>query len=215
MNMKKLIPYIVALFPIGFIACQNTQKDQEQTQSTDNEAPDSTIKLQPATDSNQVDTSKTAFFENAALGGMVEVESSSKIERLTQNQQVKVFAAMMVKDHGLANQKLKVLADQKGYILPKTLPASKLELVNKINDFKDEGRNEYYVRLMINEHKNAINLFSMGERSKDADISKFSTETLPIIKQHYEHILKIDTLLQKPKANQGDDPLKISDRKKQ
>ncbi len=215
MNMKKLIPYIVALFPIGFIACQNTQKDQEQTQSTDNEAPDSTIKLQPATDSNQVDTSKTAFFENAALGGMVEVESSSQIEKLTQNQQVKVFAAMMMKDHGLANQKLKVLANQKGYTLPKTLPASKLELVNKINDFKDEGRNEYYVRLMINEHKNAINLFSMGERSKDADISKFSTETLPIIKQHYQHILKIDTLLQKPKANQGDDPLKISDRKKQ
>ena len=121
----------------------------------------------------------------------------------------------MLKDHGEANKKLEKLAMQKGYALPKALPASKLALINKLDDFKNKGRNEYYVRLMINEHANAINLFSMGERSKDQDIAEFSAATLPIIKQHYQHILKLDTLMQKPRANQGDDPLKISDRKKQ
>jgi len=212
--MKKLIPYLLVLLPIGFTACQNTQKD-EKTAQADNEAPDSTVRLRASSDSIQTDTSKTAFFEHAAVGGMIEVESSNKIEKLTKNIQVKAFAAMMIKDHGMANEKLKALAAKKGYDLPKVLPADKLDLVNKINDFKDEGRNDYYVKLMINEHKNAVNLFSTGERSKDPDIAKFSTDILPTIRAHYQHILKIDTLMEKPRANQGDDPLRISDRKKQ
>lgn len=211
--MKKLIPFLTPLLAIYCFACNNPQKEKDASQTT----ADTTLTSNTGTplDTNKLDTTVVSFFENAALGGMVEVESSTKIEKLTKNQAVKVFAAMMVKDHGTIGKKLEMLAQQKGFDLPKVLPTSKLSLIGKLDEFKDEARNDYYVKLMINEHKNAIDLFSMGERSKDASVSKFATENLPTIRAHYEQILKIDTLLQKPKANQGDDPLKISDRKKQ
>ena len=210
--MKKLI-YLFPIIAVCCFACNNPQKDKEAIGATADTA--ITSNTGAPLDTNKLDTNVVSFFENAALGSMVEIESSTKIEKLTQNPQIKMFAAMMTKDHGTLTQKLKTLAAQKGFDLPQVLPASKLTIIGKLDQFKDEARNDYYVKLMINEHKNAINLFSMGERSSDASVAKFATDNLPTIRAHYEHILKIDTLLQKPKANQGDDPLKISDRKKQ
>ncbi len=80
---------------------------------------------------------------------------------------------------------------------------------------KDEGRNEYYLLLMISEHQQALDWFSRASRSKDAEISAFAKSIQPILSNHYEHIQKLYSDFQKPKLKGGDDPSKISDRNKQ
>ncbi len=89
-----------------------------------------------------------------------------------------------------------------------------MELINKMDTYQNEGRNEYYLQLMLNEHNKAIDLFSLASRSTDQDIKTFASNLLPTLKHHYKEVSKLDSLFKQPRANQGDDPLKISDRKK-
>jgi putative membrane protein len=194
-------------------ACGNSDQKAKQDADTTLKTSDTTItKTSKAV---ALDTVDVSFFQNAAYGGMVEVESSNKIIQLTTDSAIKNFAQMMVKDHGQANLELKSLANAKGYILPAALPGSKIDLIRKIESFNNEGRDEYYVQLMMMEHKNAVNLFSAGSKSHDPEISKFASTLLPKLNAHLQHVMKLDTAQIAPRANQGDDPLKISDRKKQ
>jgi len=209
--MKKQLLAPILIVTSILSACSNNNQEKASA--------DTTLKTDTNIIKNEnavsLDTTDVSFFKNAAYGGMTEVEGSNKILQLTTDTAIKTFAKMMVDDHTQANEALKSLATSKGYTLPIALPESKLAVLKKMDTFKDEGRDEYYVKLMIAEHKNAINIFSLAGRSKDAEISKFATSILPKLNHHYQHILKLDTAQQAPKANQGDDPLKISDRKKQ
>ena len=208
--MKNTYLFLMMLL---FAACSSNEQTNDDTKDTTNKQADTIVsKSENAT---VLDTADVSFFQNAAYGGMVEVESSNRTLTFTQHPGVKAFADMMVKDHGGANQKLKALAQSKGYVLPAALPLSKLALIDKMNSFKDEGRNEYYLQLMINEHQKAIDIFSLASRSKDAAINQFATSLLPTLKHHYMEVKKLDSLYRQPKVNQGDDPIKISDRTKQ
>jgi putative membrane protein len=211
--MKSYSSYLILLTFSILIACSSNSDQKTKTDTTTNVKSDTVIvKTENA---QKLDPADVSFFENAAYGGMVEVESSNKILQASTDNDIKTFAQMMVKDHGEANAKLKTMASGKGYILPSVLPQSKLDLIKKMDTYKEEGRDEYYMQLMKAEHQNAIDLFTAASRSKDTTISDFATSLLPKLKHHYQHTLKIDTALKAVKANQGDDPLKISNRKKQ
>ncbi|MDQ8051616.1 MAG: DUF4142 domain-containing protein [Pedobacter sp.] len=192
-------------------ACQQSEKQSPENADSSQSKKDTLLTKTAA--AKPLDTSTVSFFQQAAYGGMVEVESSNQILQHTKDPAIKTFAEMMVKDHGAANVQLKALAATNGYILPATLPNSKVDLISKMDTFKDEGRDEYYIQLMVTEHKNAIQLFSMASRSDDVAVAKFASTLLPTLNHHYQHTLKIDSAFKKAKANQGDDPLKLSDRK--
>jgi len=191
------------------LAC-NSNKVANVSDTTANTANSNLTKIENA---EKVDTMAITFFKNAAYGGMIEMETSNKMIQSTKNAQIKAFAEMMVKDHGEANGKVKALAQSKGFMPPTILPEDKLMLVQKLDSYKDESKNEYYAQLMIQEHKNAIQLFTEASRSDDTDIANLATATLPTLNAHYKQITKIDSLLKTRKLNQGDDPIGISNRK--
>lgn len=211
--MKKPILYFVILVMISCTSKNqnDNEKDRALTDTTQQQ-PDTL--LNALNNSQDLDSADLEFLQQAAYGGMIEVESSRKILAITEDNSVKSFAEMMVKDHSKANQGLQSLASTKGYRLPTLLPYSKTELINKMDTYKNEGRNEYYLQLMVNEHMNAIDLFSLASRSEDKEISAFAKNILPTLETHYQHVKKADSLFKQPKQNQGDDPLKISDRTK-
>lgn len=211
--MKNYTMYLLSASTVFCLACGNSEQKKEAAADTTVQTADTTISS--TENAVKLDTTDVSFFENAAYGGMIEVESSEKILQTTQDGAVKIFAQMMVNDHGSTNEQLKSLAERKGYLLPIALPNSKLNQISTMDKLKNEGKDEYYIQLMNAEHQNAINIFSLASRSKDKEIASFSSKVLPTLKQHHQQVLKIDTLLKAPKANQGDDPVKISDRKKQ
>lgn len=209
--MKK-INLITAILSASFIiACSGTDNKQQNDHELDTMQPDTTV--HETDEHSDLDTADIAFLKHAAIGGLTEVESSAKILQLGTTQELKAFAEMMLKDHRAANDQLNLLAQMKGYDLPAGLPDDKLALVQKIASFKDDGKNEFYARLMLTEHQQALNLFSSARNSKDADIKKFASETLPKLEHHYSVIKDINTKLLQPKIGQGDDPLKLSDQK--
>lgn len=210
--MKNPILYLMFLL---LAACSGKEQKTDTLEDSIGTAGAKDTLVTSTENSQKLDTTDVSFFQQAAYGGMVEVESSKKILALTENPEVKVFAEMMVKDHGAANERLKALALSKGYALPAALPNSKVEQINKMDSFKDEGRNEYYLLLMVNEHIKAIDLFALASRSKDKEINQFASSLLPTLKHHYNHVKKTDSLYRQPRMNQGDDPLKLSDREKQ
>jgi putative membrane protein len=210
--MKRYSYYLIMV--VGIVAACNNS-DQNKTTDTDTTSLKSDTSIITNSNAEQLDSIDISFFKNAAYGGMIEVESSNKILQESKDKAVRTFAEMMVKDHGDANAKLKTIAAAKGYVLPTALPESRLALIKKMDTFRDEGRDEYYIQLMIQEHQNAIDLFTAGSKSQDSTISNFASSLLPKLSHHYQHTLKIDTALKAVKANQGDDPLKISNRKKQ
>jgi putative membrane protein len=211
-HMKVQLTSLLFISICLLLACMNGNNDQKVETDSTLKTTDTTISKTES--SVPLDSNDVSFFENAAYGGMMEVESSNKILQLTKDQKIKAFAEMMTKDHGNANVKLKDLAMAKGYELPQVLPDSKMKAIEEIGKFKNEGRDEFYLQLMVAEHKNAINLFSSASRSADESIAKFATTLLPTLNAHLKQVMKLDSMQKLPKVNQGDDPLKLSNRKK-
>lgn len=209
--MKKIILY---LFPLVFAACSNDKAHEKETTENAITANADTLLIKKD-EASDLDTGSRFFLERAAYANMIQIESSNRLASKTTSNELKTYAEMLIADHKAVNTQLTQLAQSKGYELPSLLPESKMQLLHKMDELKDEGRNEYYVKLIINEQQHAIDAFALGSRSEDKEINNFATGSLPKLKQHYQQVLKIDSTLLTPKVGQGDDPLKISNRNKQ
>jgi putative membrane protein len=121
--MKRAFIYVMVSASVILASCGNSNKESAAHVDSAANTPESIdTTLSKTENAVDLDTADQAFFENAAYGGMVEVESSNKILQETNDSRVKELAEMMVTDHTGANAGLKVLAEQKGYRLPNSLP---------------------------------------------------------------------------------------------
>jgi putative membrane protein len=130
--------------------------------------------------------SDKVFFDKAAAGGMFEVEVGKLAESRAQSADVKAFGAMLVKDHGAANEELKALAQKKGLALPPALPNEQRKSIDKLAKAKDFDR-EFIKEVGLDDHKKDIKLFERASKdSKDADVKAFAAKTLPTLQQHHQ-----------------------------
>jgi len=206
----KTYQYAFATFLFLLGSCSRGDKKTEQN----NDSLSRDTLLHVADDhSKTLDTADIAFFKKAAVSGMTEVEAASRMLIASQDSSVKQFARNMAADHGKLNQKLTDLARTKGVHLPEELPSSQIEVIKKIDAFKNDGRNEYYAHLMVTDHEKAIDLFNRASASKDAEIATFAKNNLPILDHHFKMARDLESKITAHKRNQGDDPLKLSDKK--
>lgn len=216
LGFKKYIMknYIFILIVFVFAACTTNKNDKKEQADTRLNASSDTL-LNETAEAIDLEPDSRLFLEQAAYANMMQLESSNNIASETASEEIKNFATMISQEHQMLNVKLNELAKSKGFTLPKLLPNSKVQLIKKMDELKDEGRNEFYVKLIINENQNAIDAFALGSRSKDNEINNFATGALSKLKQNHQQIMNIDTAILAPKAGQGDDLLKISNRNKQ
>ncbi len=207
--MKKII-YSLAITSLLF-ACTNQDKSQEAESAQTITSNDTNIVKKSPEKMNEED--RITFFDNAAIGGLMEVEASSQLMAATKsNPNVIAHAQMIKNDHLKANEELKSIAERENYKLPTSLPEKKLKLLKQFEELNDEAKNEFYINLMVTEHDEAINLFNLAKSMEDPVIANFATKTLPILKHHYEMTVKLKNSLLTAKKDQGDDVLKISDK---
>jgi putative membrane protein len=151
------------------------------------------------------------FAENAAIGGMMEVESSAKMIKFTENPDIQTLATMMVKDHGAANAELKEIAKKEKLNLPQSLPAEKVEKLNELSALQEEEANRYYAALMVKEHAEAVALFTTASQQEtNPTLKAFATKHLPTLKAHALHAETVNKMIQSIKNDKGDRPIKIS-----
>jgi len=121
------------------------------------------------------------FFEKAAKAGAKEVEISQAVLGKAVAPATREFAQTMVADHNKLADELKALADKKGVTLPAPETKYGEKWVKNDKDVDDE-----YLKEMVSDHKDAVDLFKDAAKSKDADIAAFASKNLPSLEHHLE-----------------------------
>jgi len=177
---------------IGILAAFGAACSNEPGKETANSAP--VIKSEPAKPASDkgdsvVTGGDLAFMNDAAPGGMAEVELGKMAASKAQNAEVKAFGQKMVEDHSKAGEELKQIAAQKKVMLPPdVLPAHK-QLMEKLSKLSGADFDKEYVAAMIEAHEKDVAAFeNVSKTAADADVKAFATKTLPTLKMHLEMI---------------------------
>ena len=132
------------------------------------------------------------FAKEAAMGGMAEVALGKLAAEKGMDQRVKDFGAMMVKEHGKANEELKGIARSKKIDLPTELDAEHKALADKLGKLSGKDFDEAYVKEMLEDHKKDLKVFqSEAANGSDAEIKAFASKTATVIQKHLTAIQKI------------------------
>lgn len=177
---------------IGILAAFGAACSNEPGKETANSAP--IIKSEPAKPASDkgdavVTGGDLAFMNDAAPGGMAEVELGKMAASKAQNAEVKAFGQKMVEDHSKAGEELKQMAAQKKVTLPPdVLPAHK-QLMEKLSKLSGADFDKEYVAAMVEAHEKDVAAFeNVSKTAADADVKAFATKTLPTLKMHLEMI---------------------------
>ncbi|MDO7744861.1 MAG: DUF4142 domain-containing protein [Pedobacter sp.] len=188
-SLKSLAVIATAL--VCTISCSSGRQDGKDDQhTTDSTVTGHTMSHDSAThdtSSNMKDgTPVNKFLEQAAIGGMLEVEMGKIGQQKASLQSIKDFAAMIEKDHTAANTQLSSLASAKGFKLPAALPATKKEHLNALSTSIGKNFDSYYINMMVEDHITDIALFEGATKSPDTAVSAFAEKILPVLQKHYK-----------------------------
>lgn len=133
-----------------------------------------------------------SFIKKAAADGMAEVKMGELASTKAKRADVKEFGAQMVKDHSAANTELKAVATAKGVQLPETLDKKHTSTVEKLSKLEGDAFDGAYVKQMVQDHESDVKDFEKeGSTGTDTEVKAFVAKTLPVLKQHLEHIKTI------------------------
>lgn len=133
-----------------------------------------------------------SFYKKAAEAGIAEVDAGNLAEQKGNNQAVKDFGAMMVKDHTAANDKLKALAASKNISLPTSASMGEMATKGKLDLLSGDTFDKSYIKSQLKDHREAIALFKNEISSgQDPDAKAFASATLPTLKMHLHTIKTI------------------------
>jgi len=213
--MKNLTLPLIAVATLLFSACGNNEKDKKTETVSDTTFKTADTVIQKNENAAKLDTTEIMFLQDATYDAIKKSESSKKINISLAEEAIKNYIKLVNEDYPTTMEQLARIANEKGYILPKLLPESQMASIKKMDELEEEARNEYFVKLMLDEQKKAIGFYAQGSRTADEDISAYAKSALPKLNDHLKQLMKIDSALLVPKANQGHDEAKISNRNKQ
>lgn len=126
-----------------------------------------------------------SFYKSVAEGGMVEVDLGNLAAQKSNNPKVKDFAAMMVKDHSAANEKLRALASSKDISLPTSAGASNTVTKGRLEVLRGESFDKSYIKSQVKAHVDTVSLLHKEIASgQDPDAKAFARAILPTVQSH-------------------------------
>jgi putative membrane protein len=142
-----------------------------------------------------VDDRTQTFMNDAALGGMAEVEISKLAKDRASNARVKNFAEMMINDHGAANNDLQTIAREKNVTLPSNLGKHQ-EHLEDLSKKKGAEFDKAYMKMMVNDHKDVVEDFEKcAQNGTDPDVKTFASQKLPTLRMHLDSAKAINQSL--------------------
>jgi putative membrane protein len=179
-NFKAFL--IVSLSAVMLVSCNNNRK----TSNTTEKDPDKNAML--------VENAKVGaknddqgFVQEAANGGLMEVELGRYAEQNASNPRVKNFGAMMVRDHSKANDELKSIAAGKNITLPATMDDNHMNMVNELKKKSGADFDRDYIKEMVDDHEKDVDKFrKQAEDGTDPELKSFASKTLPVLIAHQD-----------------------------
>jgi putative membrane protein len=127
------------------------------------------------------------FVNQAASGGMFEVQSSQLALERAQVQKVRDFAQMMIEDHTAANERLLSVAEAEGLSVPLQVEGAPMERLQTVEATPVDQFDSVYVQEQVAAHEEAVALFrSYAENGEVQSLMAFAQETLPSLEGHLE-----------------------------
>jgi putative membrane protein len=127
------------------------------------------------------------FLERAAQGNNGEIAMGSLVDGHAVRAEVIALGRMIAADHRSAQQQLAAIAAKKRIALPSDLGDHQANY-DALVDLQRDDFDRAFVRVMLNEHSQAIELFR-GEASggADPDLKAYAAATLPKLEAHLAH----------------------------
>lgn len=127
------------------------------------------------------------FLQDAAMGGLMEVELGRVAAQKGTSDAVKQFGQRMVDDHSKANSDLMSLASSKGITLPTTLDEKHQKELTKISAMSGAEFDRAYSKMMLSDHVKDVSEFEkQSTKGTDADLKAFASKTLPTLQEHLQ-----------------------------
>jgi putative membrane protein len=128
------------------------------------------------------------FLNEAADGGMAEVELGKLALQKAADAGVKQFGQRMVDDHSKANNELRQLAAGKGVDLPQAPSAKNRDLKRRLASLRGTSFDKAYMTDMVADHKEDVAAFQRESNwARDPQVKSFATQTLPTLRDHLKH----------------------------
>ncbi|HEX7815051.1 DUF4142 domain-containing protein [Dyella sp.] len=127
------------------------------------------------------------FVRKASEAGAAEVALGKLGQAQGKSDQVKQFAAQMVKDHTAANDELSTIASEKSLAMASDPSTKDTAFAKKLATKQGAAFDTAFSRKMLADHKKAVALFQQeADSGKDSDLKAFAAKTLPTLKHHLD-----------------------------
>jgi putative membrane protein len=142
--------------------------------------------------SRAVSGSDLAFMNEAAAGGLTEVELGELAVKRASNADVKKFAQRMIDDHSKANRELADLATKKNVTLKKEKTSEQEATIDKLSKLNGDAFDREYGKDMLKDHEKDVAKFEEAATgATDADVKKYAVKTLPTLREHLDMARKL------------------------
>jgi putative membrane protein len=129
------------------------------------------------------------FVKKAAAGGSAEVKLSELANDRGSDAKVKDFAKQMVTDHNKANEELKPIAEANKIPWPNRLEGESEIAYKQLAKLSGKKFDAEYIKVMVSDHDKTVRAFEeASSKVRNATLKAFIDKTLPVLRQHQEHI---------------------------
>lgn len=125
------------------------------------------------------------FIEDAAKGGMFEVQSGQLAQQKASDPAVKEFANRLVQDHTKANDELKQIAQTKNVTMPDKEKWGERREVSKLGKLSGAAFDREFTQRAVKDHEKDIKDFEKAtSKVKDPDVKAWAEKQLPALREH-------------------------------
>lgn len=136
----------------------------------------------------QLSSEDKKFINEAAQGGMAEVQLGQLALKRASNPTVKKYAIQMIEQHTKVNKELMALAKQKGVTPPKAIAPKHEKLKAKLSGLSGQNFDQAYMKEAgVQAHTEQAALFErQSQQGQDPNLKAFAAKTLPAVQMHLQ-----------------------------
>jgi putative membrane protein len=133
----------------------------------------------------QVDKDSQKFIKSAIQGDIAEIDIGKLAQEKSQNEAVKQYGAMLVKDHSEHKAKAEEVASQLGVQPPTGSSVGSKATYAKLKVLSGTTFDRSFAKSMVKDHQEDIKEFQK-ESSKSDAAGKLAKESLPTLQKHLQ-----------------------------
>lgn len=169
----------LAILPLA--ACSSTHKAATEVQSA------AQAQVNPT-----LSTTDTNFINQAAAGGIAEVQLGQLAAKKGGTPAVRRFGEQMVREHTPVNDRLMQLAQTKQLSPSTTLDAPHQQTYDTLNGLRGRAFNQQYLTGQLADHQDQLTLFQTEAQSgTDPDVKAFAAQNVGVIQHHVDELQRL------------------------